>query len=172
MGLPEYAVFSISLKVAGASRRQRGEVKCNYNVINEQALLEKITHAQEDVDAQQNTSNTKRSAVHIEGHNLLSLPWLVSLVDLNLWTKVPLRRCALRRVTRIAGLRGIIEPALREAAVDKELKVGFVCDHFFASDILVPGKKADTVLIPRRPGRSFGLAQPRWGCGPIATRHP
>ena len=48
--------------------------KCNYNKMNEQALSKKIKQAQEEVDAEPNTSNTRRSVVLIKGHNLLSLP--------------------------------------------------------------------------------------------------
>ena len=79
--------------------------------------------------------------------NLLLLPWLVSLVDLTSCIKVPLRRCALNRVTRKAGFRGITEPAAREAAIDKELSDGFFRDHIFPSDIVSLEKRADVVRI-------------------------
>ena len=78
---------------------------CNYNVINELDLADKIKQAQDDVDSQQNTSAEKRAVVSIEGSNLLAIPWMVSLVDLTVWIKVPLRRCALNRVTRKAGFK-------------------------------------------------------------------
>ena len=94
----------------GQSRRGNctlcAQAKCNYSVINEQGLADKIKQAQDDVDSQQNTSADKRAVVLIEGHSLLAILWLVSLVDLTVWIKLPLRRCALSRVTRRAGSKG------------------------------------------------------------------
>ena len=116
-------------------------------------MFEDVKQAQEDVDAQPNTSNTKRSAV-IEGHNLLSLPWLVSLVDLKAWISVPLRRCAINRVTRRACLRNMTEPAERDAAIDKELNQGFSCDHVFASVIINLEGQADVSFVLEGPDGS------------------
>ena len=90
------------------------QAKCNYNVINEQGLVDRIKQAQDDVDSQQSTSAEKRAVVLIEGHNLLAIPWLVSLVDLTVWIKVPLRRCALNRVTRRARFRWGHRPSAAE----------------------------------------------------------
>ena len=57
------------------------QATCNFNVINEQGLADKISQAQDDVDSQQNTSAEKRAGILSEGHSLLAIPWLVSLVD-------------------------------------------------------------------------------------------
>ena len=128
--------------------------QCNYNVINEQGLADKIKQAQDDVDSQQNTSAEKRAVVLIEGHNLLAIPWLVSLVDLAVWIKVPLRRCALSRVTRRAGFKGVTDPVLRESIVDKEMNEGFFSTHIGASGIEALEKKAHAVLTLEGPGGS------------------
>ena len=134
--------------------------------MNEQAASEKIKQAQEDVDGTPNTSNTKRSVVLIEGHNLLSLPWLVSLVDLKVWISVPLRRCALNRVTLRAGFRNMTDPAEREAAIDKVLNQGFFCDHIFASDIINLGRQADVSFVLEGPDGS-----PPWPTRDEAANH-
>ncbi len=134
--------------------------------MNELALSEEIKQAQEEVDAEPNTSNTKRSVVLVEGHNLLSLPWLVSLVDLKVWISVPLRRCALNRVTRRAGFRNMTEPAERGAAIDKELSQGFFCDHIFASDIINVERQADVSFVLEGPGGS-----PPWPTRDEAANH-
>ena len=122
-------------------------------------VSEEIKQAQHEVGAEPNTSNTKRPAVLIEGHSLLSLPWLVSLVDLKVWISVPLRRCALSRVTRRAGCRNMTEPTEREAAIDKELNQCFFCDHIFASDIINRDGQAGICIVrPRGAGRKSALA--------------
>ncbi len=142
------------------------EAKCNYSKMNEQAMSEKIKQVQEEVGAEPNTSSTKRSAVLAEGHNLLSLPWLVSLVDLKVWIKVPLRRCALNRVTRRAGFRKMTEPAEREAVIDEELNQGFFCDHVFASDIINLERQADVSFVLEGPDGS-----PPWPTRDEAADH-
>ncbi len=96
----------------------------------------------------------------------MSLPRLVSLVDLKVWISVPLRRCAIKRVTQRAGFRNMTEPAEREAALDRELDQGFFCDHTFASDIINLERQADVSFVLEGPDGS-----PPWPTRDEAANH-
>ncbi len=70
-----------------------GDTKCNFNVLDEVALHERIELAIESV--KKRLENIKgRGLVLIEGHALLALPWLVGISDLSVWINTSLHRCA------------------------------------------------------------------------------
>ena len=41
-----------------------------------------------------------KGAVIVEGHNLVSLEWLLKIADEGIWIATPLRRCAEQRIRR------------------------------------------------------------------------